>query len=147
MMKKRLIVRVLLGMTTASAGGFLFPGEVAEAKDSIDTYTLGDLVVTGTRYGEELPGGFMKESSQVGLLGEKDAMEVPFQAISLTQKTIDVLAPIPARRPRRSSSTPRPSATRAAPSTTISPCGGRRQTLTNSELTEFQGCFPRRISP
>ena len=94
-MKKRLIAAVLLGMTTASAGGFLSPGEVAEAKDSIDTYTLGDLVVTGTRYGNELPGGFVKESSTVGLLGEKEVMDTPFQSISLTQKTIDIFSANP----------------------------------------------------
>ena len=26
-------------------------------KNGIDTYTIGDFVVTGERYGEELPGG------------------------------------------------------------------------------------------
>lgn len=95
MMKKRLIAAVLLGMTTASAGGFLSLGKVAEAKDSIDTYTLGDLVVTGTRYGDELPGGFVKESSTVGLLGEKEVMDTLFQSISLTQKTIDIFSANP----------------------------------------------------
>ena len=92
--KKRLISAVLLGLAAGCFGSHM-TAYAAEEKDGIDTYTIGDFVVTGERYGEELPGGFMKESSQVGLLGEKDAMEVPFQAISLTQKTIDVFGANP----------------------------------------------------
>lgn len=69
--KKRLIFAVLLGLAAGCFGSHM-TAYAAEEKDGIDTYTIGDLVVTGERYGEELPGGFVKESSQVGLLGEKD---------------------------------------------------------------------------
>lgn len=94
MSNKRLLSAVLLGLAAGCFSTHL-TAYAAEEKDGIDTYTIGDLVVTGERYGEELPGGFVKESGQVGLLGEKDNMEVPFQAISLTQKTIDVFGANP----------------------------------------------------
>ena len=89
MSNKRRIGAVLLGLAAGCAG------HLTACASDIDTYTIGDLVVTGERYGEELPGGFVKESGSVGLLGEKEAMDTPFQSISLTQKTIDVFGANP----------------------------------------------------
>ena len=55
MSNKRLLSAVLLGLAAGCFSTHL-TAYAAEGKDGIDTYTIGDLVVTGARYGEELPG-------------------------------------------------------------------------------------------
>ena len=37
-----------------------------------------------------LPGGFVNTKTEVGVLGKKDTMEVPFSVTNITQKTMEV---------------------------------------------------------
>ena len=61
----------------------------------VDTYELHAVTVTGTRALADtdgrlvLPGGFQAQETHFGLLGERDVMQVPYTAQSLTTKNFD----------------------------------------------------------
>ena len=56
--------------------------------DSVDTYELPTLVVSGERMAEEMRDSFVAQGGSVGILGEKSAMETPFSTTHITQQTI-----------------------------------------------------------
>jgi len=51
---------------------------------------LDEVVVTANRIEEKgtMPGGFVRQNTNLGLSGEKDIMDVPYTAQSLSQKSI-----------------------------------------------------------
>lgn len=62
-------------------------GGVVQAAD----YNLDTIYVEGERDRDEagtLPGGFLKETSATGLLGDTDVMETPFTVSTISQKAI-----------------------------------------------------------
>lgn len=61
------------------------------AVQAADT-TLDTVYVYGDKEKKDkgiLPGGFVNTQTNVGVLGEKDTMEVPFSVTNITQKTLD----------------------------------------------------------
>ena len=63
-------------------------GMAAQAADT----TLDTVYVYGDKDKKDkgiLPGGFVNTQTNVGVLGEKDTMEVPFSVTNITQKTLD----------------------------------------------------------
>lgn len=54
---------------------------------------LDEVVVTANRIEEKgtMPGGFVRQNTNLGLSGEKDIMDVPYTAQSLSQKSIAVM--------------------------------------------------------
>lgn len=64
----------------------------------VDTYELPAVTVTGTRALADtdgrlvLPGGFQAEQTNFGLLGDRDVMQVPYTAQSLTTKNFDTFS-------------------------------------------------------
>ena len=99
--RKTLAVFVLLslaGGSYASAEAGKAVDEAAAEKARLETYTMPTLTVTGERsaydaYGRALlPGGFQTESTNFGLFGDQDLMEVPYTAQSLTEKNFATFA-------------------------------------------------------
>ncbi len=64
---------------------------------------LDEVVVTANRIEEKgtMPGGFVRQNTNLGLSGEKDIMDVPYTAQSLSQKSIAVMVMPPARSIKR----------------------------------------------
>lgn len=60
-------------------------GGVVQAAD----YALDEVIVTGEKVRGTLPGGYVKSEGNVGLLGDKDVMKVPFSVTSFTSKTLE----------------------------------------------------------
>lgn len=99
--QKTLAVFVLLSLAsgnyTNAQEGKADEGMATE-KVPLATYTLPTLTVTGERdaydsYGRALlPGGFQTESTNFGLFGDQDLMEVPYTAQSLTEKNFATFA-------------------------------------------------------
>ena len=99
--QKTLAVFVLLslaGGSYANAEEGKAADEAAAEKARLETYTMPTLTVTGERsaydaYGRALlPGGFQTESTNFGLFGDQDLMEVPYTAQSLTEKNFATFA-------------------------------------------------------
>lgn len=92
-MKKNLIAFVSVVFLLSLWSERLVAAEEAATKDAsaekISEYHLDTLLVTGSRYRHEvLPGGFQTESGSVGMLGEQDIMEEPFDQANFSEKTI-----------------------------------------------------------
>lgn len=92
-MKKKLVAFVSVVFLLSLWSEKLVAAEEASAKDAsaekISEYHLDTLLVTGSRYRNEvLPGGFQTESGSVGMLGEQDIMEEPFDQANFSEKTI-----------------------------------------------------------
>ena len=91
---------VLKGGTLALAGAVMLPTAVYAAdaaQDDFQTYDLGEVEVVGHR--AEVPptptepatsyaGGQVARKSQLGVLGERDFMETPFNVLSFTEEHI-----------------------------------------------------------
>lgn len=89
MIKKRLAVLVLAGMTASVFGGLTVSAE--------DSSTLKEVVVDADKVlqdsaGEQYPGGYVGKSTHIGILGQKDNMDVPIKATSITAKAIEQVA-------------------------------------------------------
>lgn len=56
-------------------------------KESLTRHYLAETVVEGQR--NLLSGGYAKTNSSLGMLGEKQIMEVPFTLLNLSNKTIE----------------------------------------------------------
>ena len=84
--KKFLAMAVLC---TIASVGFVLPASAEETM----THDLDEVIVEADR--DALPGGFIKSSGQVGLLGRQNIMDIPFQQTNLTAKTIAVFSANP----------------------------------------------------
>lgn len=96
MIKKKiasLLTLWLAGSGIASAAQPEIQSDRMQAE--VDTYELPAVTVTGTRALADtdgrlvLPGGFQAQETHFGLLGERDVMQVPYTAQSLTTKNFD----------------------------------------------------------
>lgn len=84
---KKLEKAVLLSIL----GGALFASDAAYAaagEEPPDEYTLSEMVVLGERQENIYAGGYVVRENSLGALGDTDFMDVPFNAISLTEKSI-----------------------------------------------------------
>lgn len=75
------------------AGGIFFFGASAAhaapaGEDPSDEYTISEMVVYGERPEDVYAGGYVARESSLGALGDTDFMDIPFNAISLTQQSI-----------------------------------------------------------
>ena len=86
MMKKRVLTAAILTMVLSGSLSYY-----AEAKDITQQYELQGIVVEGESEGD-LPGGFAKQCSNVGILGNKEIMDTPFTKVNLSEKAINSFA-------------------------------------------------------
>lgn len=85
MLQRKILARAV--MSSVLSMGFVVCTYAAESDDKdIAQYKLGELVVEADR--DTMPGGFVKNSSDVGILGEKTIMETPFSKVNLSEKAI-----------------------------------------------------------
>lgn len=69
-----------------------------ETAEEMDTYDLPEVTVVGLRRPADttarrsLPGGFQAEQTNFGLMGDRDVMQVPYTAQSLTTKNFDTFS-------------------------------------------------------
>lgn len=73
-----------LGSTLFSSGNV----QAAPEKENAPEYRISDIIVYGDRPEDEYAGGYVARESSLGALGNTDFMDVPFNTISLTGKTI-----------------------------------------------------------
>ena len=95
--KLALLLACLMGtgmMSTAAAEEH----PQTEAAEEMDTYGLPETTVIGLRRHagtlarRNLPGGFHAKQTNFGLMGDRDVMQVPYTAQSLTTKNFDTFA-------------------------------------------------------
>ncbi|MGM9570357.1 MAG: TonB-dependent receptor plug domain-containing protein, partial [Phascolarctobacterium sp.] len=67
------------------ANAYAADSAAAAEKDAIDTYHLAEVVVHGQRY---IAGEFVRATSNVGILGEQDAMSSPISTTTLSEKAV-----------------------------------------------------------
>ena len=77
--KKALAMSVLCAIASV---GFVMSASAEETM----TGQLNEVVVEGSK--DVLPGGMVSKEGTIGILGEKNTMDVPFQTVSVTEKTI-----------------------------------------------------------
>lgn len=80
-MQKGIYRTLAAAILLAVSGGFM-----AQAENMLDT-----VYVYGDKDKEEkgtLPGGFVNTKAEVGVLGKKDTMEVPFTVMNISEKTL-----------------------------------------------------------
>ena len=84
-MKKRMLA--LAVMSTVFSVGFVMSANAAENADQkLSQYSVDEVIVEGSR--DLLPGGFVKSTSNVGIMGKKSIMETPFTKANLSEKAI-----------------------------------------------------------
>ena len=79
----------MYGALVAAAMLTIFGGVTLKAADTV----LDTVYVNADRDKQEkgtLPGGFVNTKTEVGVLGKKDTMEVPFSVTNITKKTLEV---------------------------------------------------------
>ena len=76
--KKALVMSVLCAVASV---GFVMSASAADLHGNLD-----EIVVEGRA--DVLPGGMVSKEASMGILGNKDVMDVPFQTTTLTEKTI-----------------------------------------------------------
>ena len=76
--KKALVMSVLCAVASV---GFVMS---ASAADQTMHGNLDEVVVEGRA--DVLPGGMVSKTGSVGIIGDKDVMDVPFSTMSITQK-------------------------------------------------------------
>lgn len=84
--KKSLTAVVLCAIASV---GFVLDANAAEkvSKEERPTFALDTIVVEADRV--SIPGGFLSREGNLGRLGNKDLMDMPFTQTSFTQKTIE----------------------------------------------------------
>lgn len=92
-MKKVLIPFIIGFFMAVTEYGAIVSAEESSGKEAAAEkmleYQLDTILVTGSRYQKEiLPGGFQTEDGSVGMLGEQNIMEEPFDQVNFTEKTI-----------------------------------------------------------
>lgn len=84
-MKRRMLA--LAVMSTVFSVGFVMSANAAENADQkLSQYSVDEVIVEGSR--DLLPGGFVKSTSNVGIMGKKSIMETPFTKANLSEKAI-----------------------------------------------------------
>lgn len=83
-MNREMRRKILTASAAALALSAVWTGAAAE--------TLDEVVVTAERENASLPGGFQREKTNFGLLGDTDVMNVPYTAQSFTEKTMETMA-------------------------------------------------------
>lgn len=85
-MKKRQMALTAAVCMAISASGFVMSAYAAENNDEdLNTYNLAEVVVHGQRY---IAGEFVRATSNVGILGEKDAMSSPISVTTISEKAV-----------------------------------------------------------
>lgn len=88
MMKKRkLALAAAIWMAVAGVGfvNSACAAEADEANDSLQNFNLAEVVVFGQRY---IAGEFVRATSNIGILGERDMMKTPLSVTTLSEKAI-----------------------------------------------------------
>lgn len=89
-MKKKYLSMAVAGFIMASASN-VFAAEADEVdKSKIDEYAVEETVVEADRMHGDLPGGMVKDSNRVGILGDIKAVDVPFTERQYSRKTIEL---------------------------------------------------------
>lgn len=80
--KKALALAVLCAV---SSMGFVCSASAEEVSgEDMQTHQLAGITVEGDK--DVLPGGFASKKGTMGILGDKDIMDVPFSEVTLTEK-------------------------------------------------------------
>lgn len=83
--KKALALAVLCAV---SSMGFVCSASAEEVSgEDMQTHQLAGITVEGDK--DILPGGFASKKGTMGILGDKDIMDVPFSEVTLTEKSIE----------------------------------------------------------
>lgn len=92
-MKKRMLA--LAVMSTVFSVGFVMSANAAENADQkLSQYSVDEVIVEGSR--DLLPGGFVKSTSNVGIMGKKSIMETPYVQAEKILPSISRLFPVKA---------------------------------------------------
>lgn len=88
-MKKKILLTLILASITTSALGSLNMVYASNKNNQ-----LNEVVVNADKDKQKprkdiLPGGFVSTNTEVGFLGEKDTLDVPFSVTNFTEKTIN----------------------------------------------------------
>lgn len=86
MKKRHVALAAAICMTLANVG-FVSSAFAAEQNDDADlqTFNLAEIVVHGQRY---IAGEFVRATSNVGILGEQDAMKNPISVTTISEKAV-----------------------------------------------------------
>lgn len=85
-MKKRQIALAAAICTALTSVGFVGDAFAAEKNDDdLMSFNLAEIVVHGQRY---IAGEFVRATSNVGILGEQDAMKSPISTTTISQKAV-----------------------------------------------------------
>lgn len=86
-MKKRQVALAAAICMALTSAGFVDNAKAAEKNDDADlqTYNLAEIVVHGQRY---IAGEFVRATSNVGILGEQDAMKSPISTTTISEKAV-----------------------------------------------------------
>ena len=84
--KKSLIASVLCAVTSV---GFVMNVSAQEHnKEKITEHSLEGIIVEG--YVDVLPGGLVNTKAKLGILGDKDILDIPYSEMSMTAKQLEV---------------------------------------------------------
>lgn len=86
-MKKRHVALAAAICMALTSVGFVGNALAAESNDDADltTFNLAEIVVHGQRY---IAGEFVRATSNVGILGEQDAMKSPISVTTISEKAV-----------------------------------------------------------
>lgn len=86
-MKKRQVALAAAICMALTSAGFVDNAWAAEENNDADlqTYNLAEIVVHGQRY---IAGEFVRATSNVGILGEQDAMKSPISVTTISEKAV-----------------------------------------------------------
>lgn len=86
MKKRHVALAAAICMALANVG-FVSSAFAAEKNDDADlqTFNLAEIVVHGQRY---IAGEFVRATSNVGILGEQDAMKSPISTTTISEKAV-----------------------------------------------------------
>ena len=79
--KKALVMSVLCAITSV---GFVMSASAEETMQG----NLDEIVVEGSR--DVLPGGIIRTSAKLGILGDKSIMDIPYSEMSMTAKAVEL---------------------------------------------------------
>ena len=151
-----LTAAVLIGLFAGGHQPLAAAAEQTEHRtDAMDEYVLPDLVISGDRVRDEIADGMLHSAGGIGFLGQKDALETPFQAMTFdaaaitrfaapNRNILDVLSLDPAvRAGRGGAGVPAPSPTRRThPPPGRSGTGQGAPASTGSHAPGSSGRFP-----
>lgn len=89
MLKKRntlLAAAVLMSINSVVFASQVMSGEIAKTDTGLQNFNLAEVIVHGDRY---IAGEFVRATSNVGILGEQDAMHTPISVTTISEKAVD----------------------------------------------------------